>query len=227
MNDKTREILSRPFGKGLIKTRRGPGGKQLAYVELQAYIDRLNEAFEHRWSHEIVCREQFEDQVIIEVKLTADEITKTGIGGSAIHRNKNDGTIVSLAADFKIAEAEALKRAARSLGMAAELYKDEEIEIGEHVADARQQPANTNNDGRQPGGRVSKAQLSKMQELVGELGSDWQAFRKWVKSERQINVEYADKRLASDLIDDLIGRLRRKRSLNGSGPHNSIGGGQS
>lgn len=66
MEKNIRQVLERPFEQELIRTREGPGGMQLTYVEVQAYIDRLNEAFDGAWSFELISREQVEDQVIVE-----------------------------------------------------------------------------------------------------------------------------------------------------------------
>ncbi len=220
MDKKIRDILTRPFDKAAIKTRKGPGNKLLQYIELQEILDRLNEAFQHDWSLNVVSREQFEDQVVVEVRLAAGGIEKTGIGGSSVRRNKNDRRLLSLADDFKMAEADAVKRAARSFGIAAELYRDADCAVSQGEASAGDQA------GVRQEARISTAQIAKLRELVSELGSDFQSFRQWVRTEQGCNVEYTSRSVGAELIDDLIRRLRRKRGLNGSGPHLAVDGGR-
>jgi hypothetical protein len=57
------DILERPFEAALIKSRRGQGGKTLSYVEGAEYIRRLNEAFESRWSFEVVEHQVLDAEV--------------------------------------------------------------------------------------------------------------------------------------------------------------------
>ena len=49
-----RELLEKPFNPDQIKQREGNFGKMLDYVEAHTVIQRLNDAFDSRWSFEIV-----------------------------------------------------------------------------------------------------------------------------------------------------------------------------
>ena len=69
-------------------------------------------------------------------------------------------------------------------------------------------------------GRITSGQLAKLRELVDELGRDWSNFREHVRKEHGLNVEYADRKLASELIEDLIQMSRRRRS---NGAHSDGG----
>ena len=82
MDDETRKILGRHFPAEVLKQRKGPGGIVLSYIEVQHYIDRLNEAFAGAWSFEITHREQVDDQLLVEGRLSAEGVVKTGLGGS-------------------------------------------------------------------------------------------------------------------------------------------------
>ena len=108
--------------KGTHKHREGRDGKKLDYVEVQNYVDRLNEAFTYEWSFELTSREIIGEQIVVEVKLTAAGLTKTGLGGATITRSEGNKTVIALADDIKMAEADALKRACRLFGVGAELY---------------------------------------------------------------------------------------------------------
>lgn len=128
MDEQVRNILERPFPEEVLKQRQGPNGNKLTYAEIQVYVDRLNEAFNGAWSWELVRREVVEDQVVVEGRLTAAGIAKTGVGGTAITRRRDNGAIVSFADDIKTAEADAMKRSCRLLGMGRELYGGNEVE---------------------------------------------------------------------------------------------------
>lgn len=64
-------------------------------------------------------------------------------------------------------------------------------------------------------GRVTKAQLTKMRELVTDIGGSWPDYRAHVREKHGINVEYADRKTASNLINGLIASARKARG-NGS-----------
>ena len=88
---------------------------------------------------------------------------------------------------------------------------------------ARAAPASTaKENGRSNGnGRVTSAQLSKLRELVDQIGGEWPSFREHVREAHGVNVEYADKKLASELIDDLLATVRKHRG-NGSQPARAV-----
>ena len=81
-----RELLEKPFAPDQIKQRDGNFGKTLDYVEGHTVIQRLNDAFDAKWSFEILEREVFEDkdEVIVQDKLTAENVVKTQFGSSQI-----------------------------------------------------------------------------------------------------------------------------------------------
>jgi hypothetical protein len=66
--------------------------------------------------------------------------------------------------------------------------------------------------------RVTNAQLGKLRHLVTESGSDWSTFRNSVRERHRINVEYADRRLASELIQELLPPTQN--TANGNGHNN-------
>jgi recombination DNA repair RAD52 pathway protein len=214
MDKNIRQILERPFSHDLIRTREGPGGMTLAYVEVQAYIDRLNEAFGGDWSFELISREQVEDQLIVEGRLTAGGVVKTGLGGAAVTRRKDNGKLVSLADDCKKAEADALKRCCRLLGVGSELYG---VEVcGEIAEEPREQKAEARTDDAT--NRVSQAQIGKIRHLIADLGLDWASFRTQVRDAQGVNVEFITKKVASSIIDELLQQTRSgKRRPNGNG----------
>jgi hypothetical protein len=203
MNKELQQKLERPFDANVVKKRRGPGGKDLSYVAVTEYVKRLNECFGTAWGFEITSREQFENQVIVEGRLVAGGVVKSGIGGAELRRSR-DGELLSLADAFKAASSDALKRCCRLLGIGLALYDGEDVPA-KPAPPTKQGTGDFSAFQRQDaGGRISRAQLSKLRELVYEVGSQWPSFKAWVKEEHGVAIEYASKRLASELIGDLI-----------------------
>jgi hypothetical protein len=116
-----KEILTRPFAPEQIKQRPGQHGKTLSYVDISAVIERLNEAFDHRWDFEVVSHQVRDTEVVVLGKITADGVTKAAFGGSSITLDK-EGEVVSLADDLKAAASDALKKCASLLGVGLEMY---------------------------------------------------------------------------------------------------------
>ena len=119
-----RELLEKPFDRSQIKQREGNFGKMLDYVEAHSVIQRLNDAFDARWSFEILEQKIMEqtDEVVVLGKLNADGVTKSQFGSSRITRNSQNGEMVSLADDLKAAGTDALKKCATLLGVGLHLY---------------------------------------------------------------------------------------------------------
>jgi len=119
-----RELLEKPFAPEQIKQRDGNFGRTLDYVEGHAIIQRLNDAFDGKWSFEILKHEVIEDkeEVIVQGKLTAENVVKTQFGSSQITRARDTGEIISLADDLKAAATDSLKKCATMLGVGLHLY---------------------------------------------------------------------------------------------------------
>jgi hypothetical protein len=109
-----KQLLTRPFEPRQLRQRPGQ------HVDIAAVIARLNEACE-AWSFEIVSHEVQDGEAIVLAKLTTDGLVKMSFGGAALTFDK-EGTVLSLADDFKAAASDALKKAASLLGVGLELY---------------------------------------------------------------------------------------------------------
>lgn len=118
-----RELLEKPFEPAQIKRRRGRDGP-VEYVEGHLIIARLNEAFEGKWSFEIVRHDILEDrgEVLVLGKLSAEGVVKMQFGVSQITRDRETKAIVSLGDDVKAAGTDALKKCATFLGVGLHLY---------------------------------------------------------------------------------------------------------
>ena len=66
-----------------------------------------------------------------------------------------------------------------------------------------------NNGGASDNGRITSAQVAKLREIIAQRGGDWAAYREDVRQKHGINIEYADRRLASELIRGLLAASRR------------------
>ncbi len=122
-----RELLEKPFTPEQIKQREGNFGKTLDYVEGHAIIQRLNDAFDARWSFEILEHKVLSetDEVIVLGKLSTGDAVKTQFGSSRITRARETGEMISLADDLKAAATDSLKKAATLLGVGLSLYSND------------------------------------------------------------------------------------------------------
>lgn len=119
-----------------IKTRPGPGGKPLSYVEIGYVVNLLNQAFGWDWDFQIWEQEIGKKQVWVRgeltVRISGKEITKAQYGGSDIKFNKTTGEAISIADDLKAAASDCLKKCASLLGIAGDIYwKDLDTWSGE------------------------------------------------------------------------------------------------
>tara|TARA_R110002096_G_C14660074_1_gene727636 strand:- start:1198 stop:1866 length:669 start_codon:yes stop_codon:yes gene_type:complete len=210
MTEEQKLKLERPFEPKLVRKRRGPGGKELSYVPVTDYIGRLNECFGSGWSFEITAREQYENQVVVEGRLIADGVIKAGIGGADLRRNR-DGEMTSLADAMKTASSDALKRCCRLWGIGLALYVEEENEAAPPPNQAPTSVFGASKPRNEEQGRVTRAQLDKLRQLVAELGAEWASFRHWVKKEHNVALEYASRSLASEIIGELIHKAQARR----------------
>lgn len=117
-----RAALEGPFPDIMIKTRPGPSGKMLSYVEGFEYIRRLNEAFDGQWSFEVKEYKIGEKSVVVLGRIVAEGIAKEAFGGSSITRDYQTGEATNIADDLKAAATDALKKASSLLGLGLHLY---------------------------------------------------------------------------------------------------------
>ncbi|WP_427365215.1 Rad52/Rad22 family DNA repair protein [Candidatus Caldatribacterium saccharofermentans] len=129
---KNREILEKKFSRKEVKSRPGPGGRTILYVETASVIRRLNEAFDGDWSFEV--KEKHIDlengYVWVLGRLSCGGVVKEQFGSKAIAYNP-DGSFVDLGDDLKAAASDALKKCATLLGVGLYLYEGEEEETVE------------------------------------------------------------------------------------------------
>lgn len=148
-------VVNKLFGtetpKVNIKSRPGPGGKTIKYVEVGYVISKLNEAFGPFWEWRIIDKQIGHKQVWVQGELTVKSsstfsITKAGFGGSAIKISTQTGQPINIASDLKAASSDALKKAASLFGIASDVfYKEMQVlentpdEVTEDPAEATRQ----------------------------------------------------------------------------------------
>ncbi len=131
---RNREILEKKFSKKEVKSRPGPGGRTILYVDTASVIRRLNEAFDGDWSFEIKEKHIDTENGYVWVlgRLTCGGVVKEQFGSKAIAYNP-DGSFMDLGDDLKAAASDALKKCATLLGVGLYLYEGEEGEPQEEA----------------------------------------------------------------------------------------------
>ena len=189
------EILTRAFRPDEVRHRPGKNGEDVAYLEGHVVIDRLNEAFDHAWTWSIDHHQILDDEVVVLGTLTAQNITKSAFGCSAITRSRDGGKAVSIGSDLKAAATDALKKSATLLGVGLTLHA------------AASPPARAPESPRSPtttNGSLSAAQLRAIHALRKRLGwSEGQLADFASRHAGATDVEKLDKRRASTLIERL------------------------
>lgn len=230
MDEKTIKHLTTPFAKDQLKVRRGGRKGDMTYVEGALVVERLNLAFGHRWSWQVLdseVRDAGEDRngkpqydVTVRGRLTVDDdgltIIKDAFGGvrvGAAGKGECHGD------DLKGAATDALKKAASLLGVGLHLYSDE-VDTGEEPARV-QEPRRERTQAAKPDaskaangpGRVTDEQLALMRSLGRQAGVEEEAIRARCLEEYGAQPELVTQAQA----DEVIGRLR-KRASERSGP---------
>jgi hypothetical protein len=120
-----KELIERPLPKEKIKQRPGKAGMTYDYVTPDFVIGLLNVAFDYRWSTRIVSHAVYDGTAVVGLELTVYDaegvpIVKQQFGSCEPKKGMGPGEA------FKSAASDALKKAATLLGVALELYQDDE-----------------------------------------------------------------------------------------------------
>ena len=115
-------VLTKPFPKDQIRTRRIPGGELLHQPTNHAVVTRLNEAFSGAWSFRIRSWWKEEEEVIVLAQLSAGGQVKHQFGSSSLTRGTEAASPFSIGDDLKAAALDALNNCAAGFGVALELH---------------------------------------------------------------------------------------------------------
>ena len=126
LNEAQRAFITQKTPQQFIKTRPGPGGLRLSYVEIGYVISMLNQVFGYDWDFRILDQQVGKKQVWVRGELTVRVMDHTVIkgqfGGADIKMNRQSGEPVSIADDLKAAASDCLKKCASMLGVAGDVY---------------------------------------------------------------------------------------------------------
>ncbi len=128
LSQQAREVITRRLPPEKIKQRPGGGGMTFDYVTPDTIIDILNEAFDHQWDMRILDSRKEDTTVIVRVELQVwgeegNPVVKQQFGSCEITRGLGVGEA------FKGAASDALKKTATLLGVALELYQDDDAPV--------------------------------------------------------------------------------------------------
>jgi hypothetical protein len=189
-----RDILCRAFPQDVIRTKPGPHGKTLSYIDVAAVIARLNEGCDS-WSFEVVDHKILQDEVIVLGKLCTDGVTNMAFGGSRITLDK-EGRAVSIGDELKAASSSALKKAATLIG------------VGLSYADAPEAAGNAQHRQRAPtpDERVTSKQLAAIQASCRRHNVGRDELGELIARSGKSALQFLTKREASEILSELDGR---------------------
>ncbi len=126
LNQAQLAFISQKTPTQFIKTRPGPGGLPLSYVEVGYVISMLNQVFGYDWDFRILDQQIGKKQVWVRGELTVrvkeHSVIKGQYGGADIKFSKTTNQPVSIADDLKAAASDSLKKCASMLGIAGDVY---------------------------------------------------------------------------------------------------------
>ena len=216
MDNLVRSLLTEPFPEEDIRTRKGHNGTQLHYVESWRVIERLNEAFSHDWSFEILEYQVLEDEVLVKAELSCPGgITKQAFGSSSITRSRDTTKAVSLGDDLKSAASDALKKTASLLGVGLEVFSGQSQ--NKKTTPTQRRTASSNPRGKTeapppPSGsssvpsmtsRITPDQVDRIRDLAEQCNLVQGPFLARIKKTYGVAVT----ELSSDQMEDLVGKL--------------------
>lgn len=126
------KLFSTKTPSKFIKSRPGPGGKPVRYVEIGYVTNELNKAFGPFWEFRVVDKQIGKNQVWVQGQLTIKDpktgfsVTKETFGGADIKINKTSGQPVDIANDLKSAVSDCTKKCASMFGIAADVFFKEQ-----------------------------------------------------------------------------------------------------
>lgn len=145
LNEAQLSFITQKTPKQYIKTRPGPGGTTLSYVEIGYVINMLNQVFGWDWDFRILNQQIGKKQVWVRGELSArakgHTIIKGQFGGADIKFNRNTGEPISIADDLKAAGSDCLKKCASMLSRAGDVYWKELETQAQEVEQLEKQPA--------------------------------------------------------------------------------------
>ena len=125
LTQQAKTVIERPLPKDKIKQRPGKAGMTFDFVTPDFIINLLNEAFDYRWNTDVFHQSMYGDTAVVGLNLTVwdaegNAINKAQFGSCDVGRGMGPGEA------FKGAASDAMKKTATLLGVALELYSDDD-----------------------------------------------------------------------------------------------------
>lgn len=193
--------LNEHFPPEDIKQREGRGGITLDYVEIHRVIQRLNEAFEGKWSFEVKDKDRTDREIVVLGSLSAEGITKQQFGTTEITLSHNKKEPVCIGDDYKAAASDALKKCAAMFGVALHLYENNK----QNTAQGQ------NGRGKSLNGRVAEQQVNTIKKLLKQLGLNDEEIEKKVKEQHGVSLEELSSEQRSSIIRQLSAQVNEQK----------------
>lgn len=131
LNSKQVDWILKRTPAGAIKTRPGKGGGSWKYVKGVYILKVLNMMFGFDWDFEVLEQWTEGGEAIVKGRLTCRNadgkaITKTDFGNKEIICKRGTDKPLSLGNDYKAAATDCLKRCARQIGIAQDVYNPDD-----------------------------------------------------------------------------------------------------
>lgn len=201
-NGLNRKLLEAPFEPSQVRQRKGAFGDVLDYVEGHTVIRRLNDAFDGKWSFEVIDHKILDEEAVVLARLKADGISKMQFGSSKITRSKEDNSQVSIGDDLKAATTDALKKAATHFGVGLHLYEEKNAIENPVSNDITPEEKGEPQDNHQTQ-RLTNRQLTAIYSIAKEKGISQKDLEQRILDVFKKRPEYLTKQEASELIKKL------------------------
>lgn len=217
MDEKTVKLLSKPFEDSMLKTRKGKSGMTFTYVDGACVVERLNQAFGHVWSWEVLesamkALENGSTDVRVRGRLTVvdggQSITKDAWGGVLVQPRGMDCEADML----KAASTDALKKAASLLGVALHLYSDEVGAEPAPAATTTKPPASKGGAATKAPAKPSGAQSAQIETLLRSTGMPEEILSEKVRGKYGCALSALTAEQAASVITYLEGVAARGRA---------------
>ncbi|HHT9126716.1 MAG TPA: Rad52/Rad22 family DNA repair protein [Candidatus Brocadiia bacterium] len=197
-----RKLLEAPFEPSQVRQRKGAFGDVLDYVEGHTVIRKLNDAFDGKWSFEVIDHKILDEEAVVLARLKVDGISKMQFGSSKITRSKEDNAQVSIGDDLKAATTDALKKAATHFGVGLHLYEEKnavEFPFGDNSASEEKDEPEDNHKPQ----RLTNKQLAFIYSIAKEKGISQKDLEQRILDVFKKRPEYLTKQEASEVIKKL------------------------
>jgi len=197
------EKLAEHFPPEDIKQREGRGGKTLDYVEVHRVIQRLNEAFEGKWSFEVKDKDRTDKEVIVRGSLSAEGITKEQFGSSDIVFSRDKKEPVCIGDDYKAAASDALKKCAAMFGVALHLYENKS---------ATQKQSSKPKGASNKNGKIAEQQKNAIVKLLGQIGVSEDQIAPLIKERYGVTLDELSYEERANIIKKLSAEANEKKA---------------